>query len=227
MNDVPVLACTDLGKEFRQGTERVQVLCGVNLSLQAGTSVAVVGASGCGKSTLLHLLAGLDLPSAGEVRVSGRRLAGLSDWENDRLRNQQLGFIYQFHHLLPEFSAVENVCIPLLIGGCSVAEARHRASKLLTGLGLARRLHHRPGELSGGERQRTAIARALVTGPGCILADEPTGNLDEHSADEVFEQMLVLQRERAAALLMVTHNSRLARRMQRVLELRDGQLHDI
>ena len=224
MNDGPVIECADLRKSFRQGPERVEVLRGVDLQVQAGESVAVVGASGSGKSTLLHLLAGLDRPSAGCVRFLGRDLETMSERQRDELRNRRLGFIYQFHHLLPEFTALENVCLPVLIGGGPPRQARERARELLVRLGMERRLRHRPAELSGGERQRTAIARALAIRPHYLLADEPTGSLDTHSAQDVFEELLTLQRDYDTALVMVTHNARLAAYTQRILELQGGVL---
>jgi lipoprotein-releasing system ATP-binding protein len=219
-----VLACAGLAKTFVEGRLKVTVLRGIDLSLTRGERVAVVGASGSGKSTLLHLLGGLDEPSSGTVRIGGRLLAGLSEAERGRLRNRDLGFVYQFHHLLPELTALENVALPLLIGGATRREANRRAVALLEAVGLAERQAHKPGELSGGERQRTAVARALVTEPTCLLADEPTGNLDRENAERVFSLLLDLNRQVGSTLLVVTHDHGLAARMDRTLTLRDGQI---
>ena len=221
------LEARNVKKTFWQGPKEVRVLLDVNLELPAGKSLAIVGASGVGKSTLLHILGGLDKPDEGEVLVEGASMWALSEAERGRVRNKTMGFVYQFHHLLSEFSALENVAMPLLIRGEKTAEAVSKASKLLGRVGLADRIHHKPGELSGGERQRAAVARALVGNPRVVLGDEPTGNLDEKTADHVYGMLLELNQELKTSLLLVTHDTRLAARMDQQLELRMGCLQEI
>ena len=223
--DDAVLRAEALGKTYAEGKLRTPVFDALDFAVAPGETVAIVGASGAGKSTLLHLLGGLDVPTSGEVYVAGQRMSALSDAARGQLRNRALGFIYQFHHLLPEFTALENVMLPVLLAGSSVPTASQRATALLEAVGLGHRLEHKPGELSGGERQRAAVARALVNKPACVLGDEPTGNLDEKTAAQVFELMLELNRAERTSLVLVTHDRRLAHRLDRVMELQQGRLH--
>ena len=224
MTDEEILSCTDVRKHFVEAGSRLDVLKGVELRVARGETLAIIGESGSGKTTLLQILGGLDLPSSGDIRITGESLARLSDAARGTLRNRALGFVYQFHHLLPEFSALENVAMPLLVRRTPVAEAEREARWLLERVGLGERLSHRPAQMSGGERQRAAVARALVTRPKLVLADEPTGNLDGRNARGVLELMLELNRELGTSLVLVTHSAEIAARMQRVLTLQDGQL---
>ncbi|MBM1189852.1 lipoprotein-releasing ABC transporter ATP-binding protein LolD [Pseudomonas weihenstephanensis] len=227
MKEQAVLSCRDLSKSYDEGPESVVVLSGLQLELHPGERVAIVGTSGSGKSTLLNMLGGLDTPSSGSVWLAGEELSALGEKARGQLRNRSLGFVYQFHHLLPEFTALENVCMPLLIGKTSIPEARERATALLTRVGLSHRLEHKPAELSGGERQRVAIARALVNNPGLVMLDEPTGNLDSHTAQGIQDLMLELSTSMRTAFLVVTHDMNLARQMDRVLHLQEGRLTTI
>jgi lipoprotein-releasing system ATP-binding protein len=222
-----LIAAQNVRKSFNDGDLSVDVLKGIEFSIERNQSIAIIGASGSGKSTLLHLLAGLDIPDSGNIFINNKSINELNNEERGQLRNECLGFIYQFHHLLPEFTAKENVAMPLLIRRCTKRAAYEKAEVILSEVGLSERMMHKPGELSGGERQRTAIARALVTNPSCMLADEPTGNLDEKSANEVFELILELNQNHNSSLIMVTHNIELSRRADKICELRDGVLIDI
>ena len=224
MRDKAVLSCRNLGKAYEEGPEKVVVLANLQLELHAGERVAIVGSSGSGKSTLLNMLGGLDTPSEGSVWLAGEELSALNERDRGLLRNRALGFVYQFHHLLAEFTALENVCMPLLIGRTPIPEAKERATALLTRVGLGHRLSHKPAELSGGERQRVAIARALVNRPGLVMLDEPTGNLDQHTAQGIQDLMQELSTSLNTAFLVVTHDINLARQMDRVLRLEEGHL---
>ncbi|MDK4679784.1 lipoprotein-releasing ABC transporter ATP-binding protein LolD [Kingella negevensis] len=224
MNNIPVIDCQNVAKTYRDGSLNVDVLHDLNVQIQAGESVSIIGASGSGKSTLLHILGGLDTPTSGSISLMGHDLATLSQAKLGQLRNQYLGFVYQFHHLLAEFTALENVMMPLLIGKMPKAQAREQAATMLEKVGLGKRMEHRPTELSGGERQRAAIARALVNNPKCLLADEPTGNLDRKNAWVVLDMMLELQAELGTALVVVTHDDELATKFNRVLTVQEGSL---
>lgn len=222
-----VLAANHLCRSFDEAERQLLIINDLNLSVAAGERLAIIGSSGSGKSTLLNLLAGLDTPTAGEVVIAGESISQLSENRRAELRNSQLGFVFQFHHLLPEFSALENIAIPQLLAGVSVKNAQERASLLLDQVGLSSRAHHKPAKLSGGERQRVAIARALANTPACVLMDEPTGNLDPHTAQEVEHYLLKLNQEQGVAQIVVTHDHALAKRMDRVLELKEGRLVEV
>ena len=224
MNKEAVIQCQNVGKTYDDGSLKVEVLRNIDFQVASGEGIGIIGASGSGKSTLLHILGGLDKPTSGEVRIQGQGLNSLSQVAIGQLRNRHLGFVYQFHHLLPEFSALENVMMPLLVARKSRAETQAAAAEILEKVGLGSRMTHRPGELSGGERQRAAIARALVTKPDCLLADEPTGNLDRKNATHALEMMLELKHELGTALIVVTHDEQLAKRFDRVLTMDDGCL---
>ena len=222
-----LLHAEQLGKQYREGKNRLQILQGIDLQIKAGERLAIIGASGSGKSTLLNLLGGLDEPSAGKVIINNQDFSHMNEVERNRVRNHHLGFIFQFHHLLPEFSALENVAMPLLIDGQNVEQSLQLATDVLSELGLAQRLHHNPGELSGGERQRAAIARALINKPQCILADEPTGNLDRNNAQQVIDIIAEINTNYHTALIIVTHDMHIAEKMDRILELEDGRLNTV
>ena len=224
MNKAVVLACKDLAKSFRIGSETLWVLRGVNVEVCAGESISIIGASGAGKTTLLSLLGGLEQPTEGSVYIQGQCLSTQTDAKRTQMRNSHLGFVYQLHHLLPEFSATENVQLPLVLGGMGIAKAQTRAQEVLAQVGMEHRLRHKPAELSGGERQRVAIARALVNNPDCVLLDEPTGNLDRHNAQLIVELLLQVCQDFSTALVLVTHDLKLASQLNRHLQLVDGQL---
>ena len=224
MNSDTIISCQNIYKRFTEGKLDVEVLKGVTLDIHAGEKIAIVGTSGSGKSTLLHILGGLDLATEGKVQILNKDIAKLTDTERGILRNQSLGFIYQFHHLLPEFTALENIAMPLLIRGLPVAEASSMAEEILTKVGLGERIKHKPGQLSGGERQRAAIARALVSKPQAVLADEPTGNLDYKTAQQIFDLMQELNQEMKTAFIIVTHDMQLAEKMDKIYTLIDGRL---
>ena len=227
MNNKAVLVCDSVGKVYTEAGNALEVLKNVCLTITEGERISIMGTSGSGKSTLLNILGGLEAPTQGEVSVGGESLYSVSEEKRAQIRNRQLGFVYQFHHLLPEFDAVENVAMPLLLGKVAINEARARAKEMLQAVGLTARLTHKPAQLSGGERQRVAIARALVTQPACVLMDEPTGNLDNHTANDVQNLMGRLNQEFKTSFIIVTHDAELAHRMDRVLELRDGGLHPV
>ncbi|WP_438969966.1 lipoprotein-releasing ABC transporter ATP-binding protein LolD [Methylophaga sp.] len=224
MTDQAVISTHQLAKSFSDGDLKTHVLDNISLSVNKGDRLAIVGSSGSGKSTLLHIMGGLDSPTSGQVLINGQDIHAMRSNAASRLRNQQLGFVYQFHHLLPEFSAVENVAMPLVIGGMTPKSAKEKSSELLEKVGLGHRLRHKPGELSGGERQRAALARALITEPACLLADEPTGNLDHRTAQSIFDLILQLNADFDTALVIVTHDTELATKMDRVMTLMDGEL---
>ncbi|MFS1539368.1 MAG: lipoprotein-releasing ABC transporter ATP-binding protein LolD [Candidatus Phlomobacter fragariae] len=226
MNNSPLLVCQDLCKCYQDGKISTNVLKNISFSINNSEMMAILGSSGSGKSTLLHLLGGLDTPTSGEVIFKGKKISSFSASTRAELRNQELGFIYQFHHLLPDFTALENVMMPLLIGGMTRVKAQQKANEMLAAVGLSHRVNHRSAELSGGERQRVAIARAIVNEPALVLADEPTGNLDLHNADVIFDLLIEFNRQKGTAFLVVTHDLRLAGRLTRQLEMRDGYLQD-
>ncbi|MGP1928722.1 MAG: lipoprotein-releasing ABC transporter ATP-binding protein LolD [Arsenophonus sp. NC-WZS1-MAG3] len=226
MNNSPLLVCQNLYKSYQDGKILTNVLKNISLSINKNEMTAILGSSGSGKSTLLHLLGGLDTPSSGDIIFDGKKITLLSTNDRAKLRNQELGFIYQFHHLLPDFTALENVMMPLLIGGMTRVKAQHKADEMLATVGLSNQVNHRSAELSGGERQRVAIARAIVNEPALVLADEPTGNLDLHNVDIIFDLLMDLNRQKGTAFLVVTHDLRLACRLTRQLEMRDGYLQD-